>query len=184
VSVNVNPDLPIITDNNLLACSKKHFDKVIDRLKKFDNVDFNQGIDSRLLKKHHANRFTELKKPIIRLALDSMEYMHDWEKAYRLLRGAGLPKSLIRSYALIGFDSDSLEAWERCQWIENHKIKVLPMWYHALDQLEANIVTDDQKRLGWTEYDRKTIMGFYYRHRFPKERGKLYNMGKQFLTKS
>jgi hypothetical protein len=28
------PDLPIICDNNLLAASQQHFDKVIDRLKK------------------------------------------------------------------------------------------------------------------------------------------------------
>jgi len=43
------PDLPIICDNNLLASSQPHFDRVIDRLKKHEWADFNQGLDARLL---------------------------------------------------------------------------------------------------------------------------------------
>jgi hypothetical protein len=168
------PDLPIVTDNNLLACSKKHFNKVINRLKKFNKVDFNQGIDGRLLKKNHAMRFAELKNPTIRLALDNMSYSEQWEKSFNLLRNAGLPKNSIRSYALIGYDSCPEEAWKRCEWIERFGIKVLPMWYHALDQLKQNIVTEDQQKLGWSEYDRKMIMGYFYRHRFPRERRRYY----------
>jgi len=40
---------PIICDNNLLACSDAHFDKVIDRLlaNKITGIDFNQGLDAR-----------------------------------------------------------------------------------------------------------------------------------------
>lgn len=142
------PDLPIITDNNLLACSKKHFNRVIDRLKKHKEVDFNQGIDARLLKKYHADRFSELKKPIVRLALDNLDYSDSWMKAYQLLRNAGLPKNLIRSYAIIGFNSGPGEAWERCEFINKLNIKVLPMWYHSLNQTKQNIVTDEQKKIG------------------------------------
>jgi len=156
------PDLPIITDNNLLACSKNHFNRVVDRLKKFKEVDFNQGVDARLLKHFHAERFAELKNPIIRLSLDSMDYVDDWEKAYKLLRKAGLNKKHIRSYALIGYDSGPEEAWYRCEWIASHGIKSLPMWFHRLDQLERNITTKDQKILGWTDYERKLIMQYYY----------------------
>jgi hypothetical protein len=38
------PDLPIICDNNLLAASTQHFDRVMDRLEKHTGVDFNQGL--------------------------------------------------------------------------------------------------------------------------------------------
>lgn len=156
------PDLPIICDNNLLACTTKHFNKVIERLKKHEFVDFNQGIDPRLLKKNHAIKFTELKNPIIRLSLDSMEYADQWELAFLLLRNAGLPKKAIRSYVLIGFDDSPKDAWQRCEWIAAHKIKVLPMWFHTLTQLKKNIVTQNQINLGWTDFERKLIMGYYY----------------------
>lgn len=156
------PDLPVICDNNLLACSVEHFDRVIDRLKKHNEVDFNQGIDARLLTSHHAGRFAELNRPIIRLALDSMDYACQWQSAYDILRHAGLPKKLIRSYALIGFDSGPEEAWRRCEWIAGHGIKALPMWFHTLNQLKPNIVTSAQETLGWTDRERKLIMQYYY----------------------
>ena len=50
------PTRPIVCDNNLLACSKKHFDSVIDRLKPLSGIDFNQGLDARLLTDYHADR--------------------------------------------------------------------------------------------------------------------------------
>ena len=70
-----------------------------------------------------------------------------------------------RSYALVGFDSDPGEAWDRCKWIESHGIKALPMWFTELDALERNKVTDKQKALGWNDYERRRIMGWFYKHR-------------------
>jgi len=164
------PDLPILIDNNILAASRKHFDKVIDRLKKHNEpidkpgntVDFNQGIDARLLKKYHANRIAEIKKPIIRLALDSMAHVDQWNSAFEKLRSAGLSKKAIRSYVLIGFNSGVDEAWDRCEYVNSFGIKALPMWYHALDAMEKNVVTEDQEKLGWTDEERKLIMQYYY----------------------
>ena len=173
------PDLPVLIDNNLLATSKKHFNRVIDRLKKFDFVDFNQGLDSRLLTKHHAGRFAELKNPILRLALDNMNYSDEWIKAYEILRKSGHTKKNIRSYALIGFNSSPDEAWKRCEFIESFGIKVLPMWYHTLEQEEVNIVSKKQKKLRWSEEERKLIMGYFYRHMFKKTRKEYYNNAMQ-----
>ena len=138
---------------------------MIDRLKKFDFVDFNQGLDSRLLTEHHARRFAELKRPILRLALDNIEYADGWVKAVSILHDAGIPKSLIQSYALFGFETDPAEAWERANFIEEHKVKVLPAWYHELDAMETGIVTDKQGALGWTDYKRREIMQWFYWHK-------------------
>jgi len=159
------PDLPIITDNNLLATSKNHFDKVIDKLIKHKWADFNQGIDSRLLTEYHAKRISEIKKPTVRLALDHMDYKGKWEDALNILIAAGIKKSNISSYCLIGFNENPRESWIRCEWIKKHKITVYPMWYHHLFQLEKNIVTDEQKGFGWTEQQRLEIMGYYYMRR-------------------
>ncbi len=163
------PDLPVICDNNIMGASMEHFDKVIDRLKGWGWADFNQGIDSRLLTDYHAKRLLEIGRPMIRLALDSMNYSGQWGIAFDRLRSAGFPLSCIRSYALIGFEDDAThtvdEAWKRCNWIEEHGIKVLPMWYHRLDALKENVVTEKQKHLGWNDFDRRRIMQWFYQHK-------------------
>ena len=159
------PDLPILCDNNLLAASPEHFDRVMDRLEAHGWCDFNQGLDARLLTEHHAERMARVGKPIVRLALDHIRHADAWEVAFDKLRAAGVAKSRIRSYAIIGFDSGPDEAWERCAWIESHKVKALPMWFHALDQLKRNVVTERQLALGWTDRERRNIMQWHYEHK-------------------
>jgi len=159
------PDKPILIDNNLLASSQKHFDKVIDRLIKWEWADFNQGLDSRLLTNYHAERLKQIKKPMIRLALDDISYQDQWSIAFEKLIKAGIAKTNIRSYALLGFETGPDEGWKRCEWIETHGIKVLPQWFHGLDALVKNEVTDHQKELGWTETERKRIMQWFYKHK-------------------
>lgn len=160
------PDLPIVCDNNLLAASIEHFDKVMDRLERHVGVDFNQGLDARLMTQYHATRIARLKKPKIRLALDNTALCNNFAIAIWYLMSAGCSKSSMSSYAIIGFDSDPAESWERCLWIEKtHKIKSYPMWFHPLDALRENQVTDEQAKLGWTERERLRIMGYFYKHR-------------------
>lgn len=159
------PDLPIICDNNLLAASQKHFDKVIKWLIKWEWADFNQGLDVRLLTDYHATRIAQIKKPIIRLALDSMKYANAWEDAFSSLRRAEIAKANIRSYALVAFDMGPDEAWQRCEWIESHGIMALPMWFHALDCLQTNHITENQQELGWDDYERRRIMQWFYQHK-------------------
>lgn len=163
------PDLPIICDNNLLAASVEHFDRVIGRLVEWKWADFNQGIDARLLTEHHAKRLAEIKKPTIRLALDSMAYQDQWSEAFSLLRSAGIAKSNIRTYALIGFDSDPDEAWQRCEWVEQQGGLALPMWFHPLHTLKKNQVTQRQAEMGWNDYERRRIMKWYYWHQKVKQ---------------
>ena len=159
------PDLPIICDNNLLYSSIDHFDKVCGRLEKHEWSDFNQGLDARLLNKHHAERLARLPNSIIRLALDSAKVKDKWDGAYSLLRSAGVPKSRIRTYVLIGFDSDPGECWERCKYVDDLGVLALPQWYHELKQMEKNIVTEHQEELGWDDYERRRIMQWFYQHK-------------------
>jgi len=159
------PDLPVIADNNLLANPPAHIDRVCDRLEKHPWSDFNQGTDARLVTEHIAERFARLPRPTIRLALDSMSYVDAWDRALERLLRAGVKKRSIRSYALVGFGNSPEEAWATCQHIEDSKVKVLPMWFHELDALERNIVTERQKQLGWNDYERRRIMQWFYQHK-------------------
>lgn len=159
------PDLPIICDNNILAASINHFDRVINRLVRLGRANFNQGLDARRLTDYHAIRIAEVQEPLIYLALDNVSYINDWACAYDRLRSAGILKRQIRSYALIGFNSGPDEAWRRCNFIESHNIKALPQWYHSLDALKKNIVTAKQLELGWNDYERRRIMQWFYFHK-------------------
>ena len=53
------PIRPIICDNNLLACSRVHFDDVIDKLKPLSWCDFNQGLDN--TQKWFTNNMDDIK---------------------------------------------------------------------------------------------------------------------------
>ena len=162
------PDLPIITDNNLLATSLPHFDRVMDRLEKHKGVDFNQGLDIRLMRDYHGERIGRLRlaKRGARLSLDSMRNLEEFGIAIYNLRSVGMVAARnISSYAIVGFDSDPSEAWERCKQIENFGVRALPMWFHELDAMKANTVTKKQEALGWDDYERRRIMQWFYQHK-------------------
>jgi hypothetical protein len=155
-------NLPVLCDNNLLGSSKEHFDRVIERLIEHGWCDFNQGIDARLLTEYHAASIAKIKKPMVRLALDSLSYVSDWKRAVKYLKEAGISKSNIRTYVLIGFETKPSEAWDVCNFVKNEGISPNPMWFHPLDALEERAVTPRQKELGWTHDDRVSIMGYFY----------------------
>ena len=159
------PDKPILCDNNLLAASNNHFDRVIDRLVKWGWCDFNQGLDARLLTDYHAQGIARIKRPIVRLALDHDRDREEWAEALDVLRYAGIAKSKIRTYVLCGFEGGPTEDRQRCEYVESFGIKSLPMWFHGLDALKQNTVSEEQRRRGWTNRKRRELMCWFYWHR-------------------
>lgn len=157
------PDLPILCDNNLLASSPSHFDKVMDRLVKWEGVDFNQGLDASLLTPYHARRIAELKHPMVRLSLDSYGERDIWSKAFECLLDNGVKKKQIRTYILIGFNDSPEMAWEQCNWIREKGVVPNPQWFHELSALAKNQVTPKQKENGWTDRERVKIMRWFYK---------------------
>ena len=165
------PNRPTLIDSNLLAASRRHFDRVIDRLIALGTADFNQGLDARLLTPYHAKRIAEIPKVIVRLALDSDGYREPWADAVATLLAAGIPKSRIRSYVLCGFRGTPESDRERCEFVESVGVKALPMWYHPLDAMEHNGVTVAQKEMGWTKRKQRELMTWFYWHRTLEARG-------------
>lgn len=161
------PDLPVICDNNLLAASDWHFNRVIERLKGHNQVEFSFGLDARLLTNPRAKKIASLnlKKRGVRVALDNSSYADQWVAAVDMLRAAGIAKRNIASFALVGFNSGPVEAWERCNFIEGHGVRALPVWFHPLDAFRKNIVTRAQASLGWDDYERRRIMQWFYQHK-------------------
>lgn len=158
-------DLPVISDNNILANPVAHIDRVCDRLEKHEWCDFNQGTDARLVTEHIAERFARLPRPTIRLALDDMSYVDAWNRALERLIRAGVRKRNIRSYVIVAWKTSPDEAWKVCEHVEKAGVMPLPMWFHDLDALERNIVTDKQEELGWSDYERRRLMQWFYQHK-------------------
>lgn len=159
------PVLPILCDNNLLAASEKHFDRVMNGMEALGAVDFNQGLDARLLTDYHAERIGRIKKAHARLALDYDGMRDDWTEALDKLIRHGTPKSRISSYVIVGHMTDPEECWNRCQFVYDHGVTPNPQWYHRLDALLYNHVTQRQLQLGWSVKERTDLMGWYYMHR-------------------
>lgn len=129
---------PIVCDNNLLACSRTHFDKVIDSLKGVGGVDFNQGLDARLLTPHHAERLAELDLACVRLAWDHTSEEPSFRAAFDLLRAARIPASMIRVYVLIGWHDTPADALYRLRAVRDCGALPNPMRYQPLDSCTKN----------------------------------------------
>lgn len=148
---------PIICDNNLLAASKRHFDRVIDRLKPLPFVDFNQGLEARRLKPHHVRRLAELQKVKIRFAFDSLNAEKDVFEAITLCRKHGFKDFGV--YVLIGFKDTPADAHYRLEKVREWGIRTSPMRFQPLDALSKNSFVGP----GWSERLLKDTMRYYSR---------------------
>jgi len=155
---------PIICDNNLLACSDAHFDRVIDRLQSANikQIDFNQGLDARLLTEHHAARIAELDLFAVRLAFDSMRYEDEFLQAFDTLKRAGIPARKIRVYVLFGFDDDPEDARYRLEKVRSLGTQPNPMRFQPLDAVRRNEYIAPK----WTDYECRRYMRYWSRLRY------------------
>lgn len=151
------PVKPVVCDNNFLASSKAHFDRVIDRLKCLPYVDFNQGLDARLFTAYHAGRLAELKKVCIRFAFDDVNLEGVVADAFALAKQHGHKD--FGCYVLIGFDDTPDEALYKLEKVRSWGILPNPMRYQPLDAIEKNSYVAP----GWTEYELRRVMKYYSR---------------------
>lgn len=154
---------PIVCDNNILAASNKHFEKVIDSLLPFPYVDFNQGLDARLFTSYHADQLCRLKSVKMRFGFDHRnceKYVYD---AISTARKAGLKDSrLFGIYVLIGHDDNLEDALYRLEKVREWGIWPNPMRFQPLDTIVKNSYVAD----GWTDKNLRRVMRYYSRLRY------------------
>lgn len=129
---------PIVCDDNLTAASKGHFDRVVDSLTGIANVDINQGLDVRLLTKHHADRLRELDIKKVRIAWDDIKLERYVLSAIQLLTDAGFPKSKIGVYVLFNYKDTFEDALYRCETLKSMGILPNVQRFQPLDCLVKN----------------------------------------------
>lgn len=155
------PIRPIVCDNNLLACSLAHFDQVIDRLKPVRGIDFNQGLDARLLTDYHAGRLAEL-DCMVRLAFDHVKTEAAFLTAFGRLCRAGIPKSRIRVYVLVGYDDTPDDALYRLRLVVGLGSDPNPMRYNPLNTL----VRDSYIGPNWTDRELTRFVRYWANLRY------------------
>lgn len=118
----------VLLDNNILALPN-HFKKIASQL--LDNnlgIDFNQGLDHRLLTPELCSILLSLKHSAeIRFAFDDISYTPSVIKALEMLKEAGMRDGGSRWYLYIG-EKDTFEtAYERMKILHEYKQAVYVM---------------------------------------------------------
>ncbi len=154
------PIRPVVCDNNLLAASRKHFDRVIDRLKALPFVDFNQGLESRKFTPYMASRIAELRHAKVRFAFDDVNDEAPVVDAIKTAREHGLRDFGV--YVLVGYNDTPNSALYRLEKVREWGVRPNPMRYQPFNAFTKNSFVAS----GWTEYELLRMMKYYSRLRY------------------
>jgi hypothetical protein len=127
----------IFFDNNILAMNywKEIFNEIVELQME---VDFNQGLDARLLNEEAADLISKMKIPLIRLAYDYPSQGYDAKKAVTLLAERGVPKRSILVYALFNYTESPEDYLNRVLEILDWGAVCYPMRFQPLNTLEKD----------------------------------------------
>ena len=123
----------ILWDNNILA--SPYWQNIFDELEESGlEVDFNQGLDARLLTEETALRFKRLRIPIVRLAYDSKGIKKSLKKSISLLMDVGISGRRIVVYCLYGYLDTPEDFLERIRDLIAWGVVAYPMRYQPLER--------------------------------------------------
>lgn len=100
----------VIQDNNFLAASRQHKERVFDMLRAQHAVCFRGGLEADLIDDHFVNNVTSLRIKELWTACDTDARIPIAVKAIEKLRKAGFSRDKVRCYCLIGDDMERNEA--------------------------------------------------------------------------
>jgi len=128
----------IFWDNNILASPYRK--EIFDELEELGlEVDFNQGLDARLLNEDVAGRLKRLKVPIIRLAYDSKGIRIPLKKTIRILQETGIRGRTIVVYCLYNHQEDTPGGFlDRIKDLLDWGVVAYPMRYEPIEPRPKN----------------------------------------------
>lgn len=122
----------ILWDNNVLA--SPYWQNIFDELEELGlEVDFNQGLDARLITEEVATKVKRMKVPTVRLAYDSDGIKVPLEKAINMLKEVGFDGRRIIVYCLFGFLDTPQDFFHRLTDLVNWGVVAYPMRYQPLE---------------------------------------------------
>ena len=103
----------ILNDDNLLACSHTHINKVFEMLKSQKAIEFIGGLEASLLRDWHIKLMMGISIKQIFFSYDMPDDLEPLIIAGKKLRDAGFNSNKLRCYVLIGFKGDTFEKAEK-----------------------------------------------------------------------
>lgn len=127
----------ILWDNNILASPylKNILNEIEDTQLK---IDFNQGLDARLLTEKIALKLKRLKLPIIRLAYDTKDIKPHLKKSIDLLKDTGFRGKNIIVYCLHNYLDSPYDFLNRIKDLMEWSVVAYPMRYEPLEPRQKN----------------------------------------------
>ncbi len=127
----------IFWDNNILA--SPNIFKIIDELYKLGKkVDFNQGLDSRLITNELGENLSKLKIPLYRFGYDSSSYKKRLENAISILKENGVRGRNVLLYVLFNYKDTPEKFLEKVRDAFKWGVVCYPMRYQPTDCLKKN----------------------------------------------
>jgi hypothetical protein len=158
----------ILWDNNFFA--SPNWREILRELNEIEKrVDFNQGLDIRLIDAEKASMLSDLNIPTIRLAIDSSNMTKKAKIAVDLLEDSGFRKKDILIYTLYNFYDEKIKKGDTPEsffcLIKNIALMgctSYPMRYEPLDALTKNQYISPNWTQAELEYlaDARRVIGF------------------------
>lgn len=119
----------VVMDNNILALPE-HFELVCQQARNSHiKVDFNQGLDHRLLTSEIVDLMVSISHTEYRFAFDHPSYLPSVERALRLLRQGGINR--CNWYMLVGFDTTPEEDLMRANYLRDRNQRAYVQRYET-----------------------------------------------------
>lgn len=120
----------VLLDNNILA-SPEHFKKIAKQILKEDlSIDFNQGLDIRLIINDNAKILSSLNvQPEYRFAFDDISIKSEVLRGIKTLKKNGINRSMF--YVIVGFNSTIEEDMQRLNLLKEHGQRAYVMRYKS-----------------------------------------------------
>lgn len=127
----------IFFDNNFLA--NPRWKDILNEVKELGLiVDFNQGLDARLITEDVARRIADLKIDLVRLSYDYREMRRYVKRAIDFLKSEGISGRNILVYVLYNFTDDPQDFFERMKDVLQWGAVCYPMRFQPINTLRKN----------------------------------------------
>lgn len=135
----------LLLDNNLLAAPNWE-QTMSDILAEGIEVDFNQGLDIRLLNEKKVNYLKAIKARQLRFSFDSMESEKAVRNGIDMMIGSGIRSRKLCFYVLVGYNRDET-AIERLKILHEYNVDIFPMVYIGEDGIKPRGAKGSLKQL-------------------------------------
>lgn len=158
--LNTKSNIIVLLDNNFLALPSH-----TKKLQLFSDrgwiMDFNQGLDIRLVNKENAKLLAEVKHlKQIRFAWDLMNYEKEVKEGLKILFRAGIKSYRIMVYILCNYNTNFKEDMYRFEELVNLSVDPFIMIYENGNKKIRDFTRWVNKRLykvcDWEDYNRRT----------------------------